>query len=674
MPAKKAPLPPPMSDKLLSPTESVGPIWDEPLTQLTNELQTELRKAPLPQLNGTPIIFNNPRNYCYRNAAMVLLMYTPQFMSYVQHWHMTHEFPDFPFEDHILQELNQLILAYHSGVSGRAVQAEEALGTVWELFRGESTVHEWEPALAEPEDADQDDSALWLDHLLNEVVRQLRVGVELCGGKPETSDMLAVFRAMFYTTTTSRTRCPGTQDGICPNPNQKQRRELSHDLIWRVRIPDGEGLTLRNCVASHLRETEQRWCDQCSEQKRLAQFPDRSDKAWRRVRDCPEVMFMQLLRFDQNWVKGKLVEKKITRAVEIPATFDMSEFLEYQNYGEGSQVEYELKAVVSHNGNLKRGHYIAHVKVGKKWWRVDDLGGVTESSIERINNDGGGRGGKSKKGAFQPFLMSWVKVRNEILPLDPVRTGQADDAKKKKPAGDDEGTAKSGEEGPGDQGPNEPGQPPSSPSSNDFGDDEWASPGTANITVTLRVGNDLETITIRGKTKKRLGTWGKNPPVFGTIRIMDEKGTCSDIGLANKKGSALREKIEDAAKKKDAEDAAKKKDAEDAAKKKKAEDAAKKKKAATESTSKSSEKSSKRKDAGDDTYVEEGEERPKKKAKRAEKSKAEAKPEDDTRPVTPKAPVRKRKLIRGHKLTPPEEAKKDDKNAGPGGPKKAGKK
>jgi ubiquitin C-terminal hydrolase len=186
-----------------------------------------------------------------------------------------------------------------------------------------------------------------------------------------------------------RSRCPGTQDGICTNPNEKQRRPLEENYIFNARIPTGEDLTLLDCIADTLRDRDQRWCTECSTQMRRVN-PDttnRDDRAWRYIRDCPEVLFTRLERFREVPTKKGVRDEKIIAPLAIPETLDLSEFLEYHSYGEGSVFQYELRGVVSHIGTIKGRHYVAHVKEGKNWWRVDDQGTptVTASSIARMN-------------------------------------------------------------------------------------------------------------------------------------------------------------------------------------------------------------------------------------------------------------------------------------------------
>ena len=344
-----------------------------------------------------------------------MLMYTPQLLGYIQRWHMPVEFPGHTYPDHILQALGNVAQAYHSTGSTRVKDTEAAMHSLWQLFRGPpSSVLTFQGAIPEPADANQEDSSELLQLMLSEFETQLANGY-----MPEDQTR-SIFKAMLTSSLTVRTRCPGTQDGLCTNPNQKQRRELDESHLLRVKIPKGENLSLRDCIAATLKDKAQRWCDQCIAQRRHtnADTTNRDDKEWRYVRDCPEVLLMQLQRFRQVQTATGFRDEKVSTPVTIPEILDLSEFLEYHSYAKGSVVQYELKAVVSHIGTLAKGHYVAHVKEGKNWWRVNDQEGskhLTPSSIDRINSDGGGRNGKALKGKSHPFLLSWVKVKEHTV-------------------------------------------------------------------------------------------------------------------------------------------------------------------------------------------------------------------------------------------------------------------
>lgn len=204
--------------ELPSPTESVGPIWDSPLRSLPDAVKSVVDNGPLPGLDATPIHFRNPKNYCYRNALMTMMMYTPQLLAYVRDWHMQMEFPDYPYLDHIMQAFDNVAQAYHTLSSTRVRATEAAMFALWKLFRGSpSSVASFAGALPEPDDALQEDSSELLGLMLDEIERQLNEG----GISDDEDESESIFEAMLKTSVTYRSRCPGTQDDICTKPNEK---------------------------------------------------------------------------------------------------------------------------------------------------------------------------------------------------------------------------------------------------------------------------------------------------------------------------------------------------------------------------------------------------------------------------------------------------------------------
>ena len=558
---------------LVSPTNSVGPTWDSPLRGLPDAVKTAIENGPLGGINNTPIHFQNPSNYCYRNAMVTMLMYTPQLLGYIQRWHMQMEFAGHKYQDHILQALDNLALAYHSTGPTRAKDTEAAMHNLWQLFRGKSSVLKYDAAVPEPEDGEQEDSIEFLQLMLSEIENQLTNGW-IPGTDDETQ---SIFQAMLKSSLTLRTRCPGTQDGLCPNPDQKQRRQLEESQIFQVKIPKAkEDLSLRDCIAETLRDRSQRWCDDCTAQMRHANADtkNRDSKEWKHVRDCPEVLLMQLQRFQQVPTAKGLRDEKVLTPVTIPETLDLSEFLEYHSYAKGSVIQYELKAVVSHIGNnIGKGHYVAHVKAGKTWWRVDDLDdskNVTPSSIDRINSDGGGRTGTALKGKSYPYLLSWVKVKEAVViptsasekasigprPDTDMGPGKAPKAKKEEKLAKDEGekgkelsASKDPKNGTGKvASPKTPVRklPPAGADDDDDEDDDMESPaakGRCKIWVILNLGGEEEIIAFR-KTKANISLdVSKDFPFSGDVRIVDDQGNLFSWDFANPQGIAQHDAV-----------------------------------------------------------------------------------------------------------------------------------
>src|ERR1700677_3489933 len=89
--------------------------------------------------HSTPAQFTSrSQNYCYQNAMMAMLMYTPSFLSWVQGWHIDREWPKLKYKDHILNALDDVGRAYHAKGTkpARNTQANAAFNVLWQMFRG----------------------------------------------------------------------------------------------------------------------------------------------------------------------------------------------------------------------------------------------------------------------------------------------------------------------------------------------------------------------------------------------------------------------------------------------------------------------------------------------------------------------------------------------------------
>ena len=88
---------------------------------------------------------------------------------------------------------------------------------------------------------------------------------------------------------------------------------------------------------------------------------------------APFLVF-QLKRFE-HLPNGNNV--KLNQFVEFPPYMDMSKYCQYNRKGNDSDnvppIIYELTGVISHNGTVNEGHYIATLKIGDcKWFRFND--------------------------------------------------------------------------------------------------------------------------------------------------------------------------------------------------------------------------------------------------------------------------------------------------------------
>lgn len=190
---------------------------------------------------------------------MTMMMYTPQPLTYAGDRHLQMEFKDHQPQDHIMQAFDNVAQAYHSTGPTRVTDTEAAMSTLWQLFRGgASTVEEITGAKTEHYKARQEDHAQLLDHMLRGIQRQLH---DALLGKEDESEN--IFQAMLRHGFSFRTRCPGTQDSIRTNLDEKQRRPLEGDPLFALNIPDGDSITLRDCIANMIRESASRWCTNC---------------------------------------------------------------------------------------------------------------------------------------------------------------------------------------------------------------------------------------------------------------------------------------------------------------------------------------------------------------------------------------------------------------------------
>ena len=260
---------------------------------------------------------------------------------------------------------------------------------------------------------------------------------------------------------------------------------------------------------------------------------------------------MQLQRFRQVQTATGFRDEKVSTPVTIPEILDLSEFLEYHSYAKGSVVQYELKAVVSHIGTLAKGHYVAHVKEGKNWWRVNDQEGskhLTPSSIDRINSDGGGRNGKALKGKSHPFLLSWVKVKEHTV----TPTSASEKTSISPPNADIELTeASKGNEVSASQDLRKctgKAAPPTTPARTIplAADDDEVSPaskGRYKIWVILNLGGEEVTIAFKRMNANISLDCSKGFPFSGDVRIVDENGKLFTWDFANPQGIAQHDAV-----------------------------------------------------------------------------------------------------------------------------------
>jgi ubiquitin C-terminal hydrolase len=122
--------------------------------------------------------------------------------------------------------------------------------------------------------------------------------------------------------------------------------------------------TLYDCLDNYFNEEilnleDKEWkCDQCN----TFTPSKKSIKLWKN----PNVLVISLKRFTHNF-------KKNNQSIEIPLNLNLNK------YNCSKTLNYKLKSVAMHIGNIDSGHYfsICNHSVNNKWYNIDDLN-VTE--------------------------------------------------------------------------------------------------------------------------------------------------------------------------------------------------------------------------------------------------------------------------------------------------------
>lgn len=179
-----------------------------------------------------------------------------------------------------------------------------------------------------------------------------------------------------------------TTSNKCANCHDKEERskrfrrvgETANMLQLGLPPNNGESHTLSEVVQGYFKYDAQGWlCDSCSAKFNSSVDPtairDRIrdtyfGPGWRHITRLPEVIFMQLMRFEQ--VDG--ATKKNGVLVDIPESIGFDQYIELHADKQGEQrsnAEYEITGVISHSGSLTEGHYKTQVLVDGSWFEID---------------------------------------------------------------------------------------------------------------------------------------------------------------------------------------------------------------------------------------------------------------------------------------------------------------
>eukprot|EP00873_Tetraselmis_striata_P010570 jgi/Tetstr1/430834/TSEL_020616.t1 len=160
---------------------------------------------------------------------------------------------------------------------------------------------------------------------------------------------------------------------------------VKDEEMLHLHIPIGASLlqeALEKEMADEVLDGVKRVCDNCTRRRcapvAVAPVGERDAARWsaeergglrcdvirqQAILQPPRALFVHLQRFAHG---GSL---KVSEHMVFQETLSLTPFL-----SQSGEAEYELRAVVVHEGNnLDRGHYISFVKDGEQWWEVDDL-------------------------------------------------------------------------------------------------------------------------------------------------------------------------------------------------------------------------------------------------------------------------------------------------------------
>ncbi|PFX23853.1 Ubiquitin carboxyl-terminal hydrolase 48 [Stylophora pistillata] len=126
--------------------------------------------------------------------------------------------------------------------------------------------------------------------------------------------------------------------------------------------------SLNQCIKEFLKEEKldgdnQYYCTQCNSKQNAARYIE--------LDSLPPVLNLQLLRFVFDRKTG--YKKKLNSFIQFPDNLDMTEHV--KNGGFGSNLEYELSAVLMHFGvSAYSGQYVAHIRDKKSgsWYKFND--------------------------------------------------------------------------------------------------------------------------------------------------------------------------------------------------------------------------------------------------------------------------------------------------------------
>lgn len=135
-------------------------------------------------------------------------------------------------------------------------------------------------------------------------------------------------------------------------------------MLLQLNLP-GKTTTLAECLeAMQMPDEIDDWkCSTCGKALKATKQFSLDDTV------NPLILTVQLKRFKTSLTSSKI--EKITHAITFPLSIDKATFAKPTNATRAEHL-YNLFGIIVQSGNMNNGHYWAHVKDDKSWWKCDE--------------------------------------------------------------------------------------------------------------------------------------------------------------------------------------------------------------------------------------------------------------------------------------------------------------
>lgn len=330
-----------------------------------------------------PLGFRNPMNYCYRRSMMQSLVNVPQFGAFLR-YHRNLIGSSGCREGCLVCSFRVLYQASNDQESGSIARS---------VANVDKSIRMLKPSPgAWTRNQEQADS----HEFLLAIVRQILEDYEKLPVRPDL-DPAALVRGMFMLQSIWSWTCKLPQ---CHAPSSP-RVEEEFGFQLGLGRDDGSTVSLEELIKSSAMDVVEPRCEQCNTKA--------AQTRWMSIRAAPEILFIQLKRFEPVDMMGRSY-KKNKRKVKIPELLDLSRYLESRSSQQQTgKLHYRLNSVVCHSGSLKFGHYVAYVnkfqEKGSPVWEISDED-VRKADHEELT--------KPRDSSLHPYILTYVACEERL--------------------------------------------------------------------------------------------------------------------------------------------------------------------------------------------------------------------------------------------------------------------